>query len=82
MKFNVGDPVRKVNGNYQANGEVRAAFTNKAGEPRYVFEFADLPGMLHIFNEAQLRRGHDASLIICATSSMALQYQFTKQEPT
>ena len=59
MKFKVGDPVRKIKGNYQANGEIRAAFVNKAGEPRYVFEFADLPGMLHIFNENQLERGHE-----------------------
>jgi len=63
MKFKPGDPVRKIKGGYQANGEIRAAFTNKAGDPRYVFEFADLPGMLHIFNENQLERGHDTALL-------------------
>ena len=50
----VGDSVRKVGGGYQADGWIVAAFTTRSGLARYVFEFAELPGMLHIFNDGQL----------------------------
>lgn len=52
--FEVGQEVRKVGGSYQARGEIRAALTTLAGLQRYVFEFYDMPGMLHIFNGSQL----------------------------
>jgi len=52
--FEVGARVRKVGGSYQANGTVVAAFKTRAGKQRYVFEFDELPGMLHIFNHEQL----------------------------
>jgi hypothetical protein len=55
-KFSVGDKVLKVGGNYSAVGEIRAAFTNKFGDDRYVFEYEALPGMLHIFSGSQLQR--------------------------
>jgi len=51
----VGSRVRKHSG-YPFPGEVRAAFTNRAGDLRYVVEAtgADYVGMLHIFSPAQL----------------------------
>lgn len=52
--FEVGDRVHKVGGSYQANGTVVAAFKTRAGKQRYVFEFDEFAGMLHIFNYDQL----------------------------
>lgn len=52
--FEIGSRVRKVGGSYQANGTVVAAFKTRAGKQRYVFEFDEFAGMLHIFNHEQL----------------------------
>ncbi|TXH44394.1 MAG: hypothetical protein E6Q97_32770 [Desulfurellales bacterium] len=52
--FSVGDRARKVGGSYQANGTVVAAFKTLLGKQRYVFEFDEFAGMLHIFNHEQL----------------------------
>jgi hypothetical protein len=52
--FRVGQRVHKPNGTYTANGEIRAVFTTKDGQLRYVFEFDDPKGLLHIFNPDQL----------------------------
>ena len=52
--FLVGDKVKKVGGNYQATGYIVGAFSTRAGRRRYVFEFEDFPGMLHIFHGGQL----------------------------
>lgn len=52
--FKTGDRVVKPKG-YPFPGEVRAAFTNKAGKPRYVVELDGVSGLLHIFNGEQLR---------------------------
>ena len=51
----VGTKMRKLNG-YSFNGEVRAAFTNKAGDLRYVCELdgENGAGMLHIFSPQQI----------------------------
>jgi len=49
------DPVRKVKG-YVFEGLVRSAFTNKAGQWRYVVENESAEGMLHIFSAEQLER--------------------------
>jgi hypothetical protein len=46
--------VRKVGGTYQANGVIVGHAITTRGDLRYVFEFSDYPGMLHIFNEGQL----------------------------
>lgn len=53
--FGIGDNVRKVLG-YPYPGEVRAVFTNRAGEVRYVVEATgdDYGGMLHIFDGDRL----------------------------
>jgi hypothetical protein len=53
----IGTLVRKVEG-YGFPGEVRAAFTTRAGTLRYVIEAtgADYAGMLHIFNPMQIER--------------------------
>lgn len=53
----IGDAVVKASG-YRFPGEVRAAFTNRAGEVRYVVEAtgADYAGMLHIFSPDQLAK--------------------------
>lgn len=53
-KFQVGDLVRKVGGSYQAPGIIKAVFSSIHGDIRYVFEFVEPAGMLHIFNEEQL----------------------------
>lgn len=52
--FDVGTRVRKVGGSYQATGTVVSAFKTRAGKQRYVFEFDEFAGMLHIFNHEQL----------------------------
>lgn len=53
--IHVGDRAQKVGGSYQATGEIRALFTNRAGQSRAVFEFDSPPGLLHIFNLEQLK---------------------------
>jgi hypothetical protein len=60
QKFKVGDRVRKVGGTYQANGLIVGVAVTTSGAVRYVFEFADYPGMLHIFNDGQLE--HETSI--------------------
>ncbi|WP_168160802.1 helix-turn-helix domain-containing protein [Weeksella sp. HMSC059D05] len=52
-KFRIGDKVYKPKG-YKFPGEVRAIFTNTRNEIRIVAEMED-NGMLHIFNESQLK---------------------------
>jgi len=49
-KFKVGDKVLKVKG-YSFPGEVRAVFTNIAGDVRIVVETTVIEGLLHLFNE-------------------------------
>jgi hypothetical protein len=45
---------KKVGGSYQAEGHVISEFETLAGAKRYVFEFDQMPGMLHIFNDSQI----------------------------
>lgn len=45
---------RKVGGSYQATGTVVSEFKTKAGATRYVFEFDEPRGMLHIFGPEQV----------------------------
>jgi hypothetical protein len=52
FKFNVGEKVRKVSGDYRFVGHVVAAFQKLSGQIRYVVE--DDRGILHIFSEANL----------------------------
>ena len=54
LKFSVGDKVCKVGGTYQAEGIIVGIAVTTTGDVRYVFEFEQYPGMLHIFNEGQL----------------------------
>lgn len=54
LKFHNGDRVRKVGGTYQAEGIIVGIAVTTNGDVRYVFEFEQYPGMLHIFNEGQL----------------------------
>lgn len=49
-----GDAAYKVGGSYQASGTIVSAFKTKAGELRYVFEFDNPAGMLHIFGPTQV----------------------------
>lgn len=60
-EIGVGDEVVKIKG-YPWPGEVRAVFTNSAGEVRYVVECtADaVSGALHIFNGEQLAKKDEA----------------------
>lgn len=51
--FNIGDIVEKVTGDYRVDGEVRAAFTTKAGKVRYAVEHDH--GFLHIYSEHNLK---------------------------
>lgn len=55
-KFSIGDKVVKVGGSYQSTGTIVAAFKARDGSPRYVFDFDNPAGMLHIFGELQLAR--------------------------
>ena len=54
MQFKVGDLVYKVGGSYQCEGYIVAAFLTLSGEERYVFEFLNPKGMLHIFGPMNL----------------------------
>lgn len=54
QKFKIGDKIIKPEG-YPFSGEIRAAFTNRSGDWRYVVEH-DCGGLLHIFNDLQLRK--------------------------
>lgn len=54
FKFELGDKVRKVGGSYQAEGFIVGIAITTTGDVRFVFEFEQFPGMLHIFNEGQL----------------------------
>jgi len=54
-KFVVGDRVRKTGGTYEADGIIVGIAVTTTGQVRYVFEFEQFPGMLHIFNEGQLQ---------------------------
>lgn len=51
--FNVGDQVRKVTGDYQLDGEIRAIFTKKDGKIRLVVEHE--PGFLHIYSPNNIK---------------------------
>ena len=53
--FAVGDPVRKIGGDYRYEGVVVAVVKKLSGQLRYVVE--DDRGMLFIFNGRQLLRG-------------------------
>ena len=55
-KFKIGDPVYKKTGSYKFPGEIRAVFTTKRGDIRYVVECItpEVAGILHIFNESNL----------------------------
>lgn len=53
-KFQRGQRVRKVGGSYQAEGIIVGVALTTQNQVRYVFEFSQYPGMLHIFNESQL----------------------------
>ena len=54
LKFKEGDRVRKTGGSYEADGIIVGIAITTQGQLRYVFEFEQFPGMLHIFNEGQL----------------------------
>lgn len=54
MKFKVGDLVKKVGGNYEAEGVIVSAFYTVDGKERYVFSFTTPRGLLHIFSPEQL----------------------------
>lgn len=50
-----GQRARKIGGSYQADGTIQSAFLTRAGKLRYVFEFDNPSGMLHIFNSEQIK---------------------------
>lgn len=52
----IGSKARKIGGSYQADGTVVSVFKTTAGELRYVFEFDQPKGMLHIFGPSQVAR--------------------------
>ena len=54
MNFQVNAPVRKIGGSYECDGVIVAAFTTLDGAERYVFEFIEPKGMLHIFGPSNL----------------------------
>lgn len=48
---------RKVGGSYQANGWIVGGCLTAGDKARFVFEFDDIRGMLHIFSPDQLLIG-------------------------
>lgn len=52
FRFQIGDQVKKVTGDYVFQGEIVAIFKKKSGSVRVVVENPD--GILHIFNPTQL----------------------------
>lgn len=50
----LAEPARKIGDSYQADGWVIARFKTRSGLERVVFEFCDIPGMLHIFSADQV----------------------------
>jgi len=53
--YAVGDRVVKTSGDYSLSGEVRAAFTTKAGKVRFVVDHGPVaPGLLHIYGPTNL----------------------------
>ena len=63
FKFSVGDKVCKVGGTYQAEGIIVGIAVTTTGDVRYVFEFEQYPGMLHIFNEGQLAYAEETTRV-------------------
>lgn len=62
MKFNLGESVEKVTGSYRAIGTIVAAFWTLDEKERYVFEFDNPRGMLHIFAPEQLEHVNSTRL--------------------
>lgn len=56
VPMSIGDRARKIRGSYQADGTIVAAFETRSGLQRYVFEFDEPAGLLHIFGPQQLAR--------------------------
>lgn len=54
LKFERGDKVKKVGGDYTYEGMVVSIITKRSGQTRYVVE--DDRGMLFIFNENSLEK--------------------------
>ena len=52
MKFNVGDKVKKVGGDYTFVGVVVSTFTKTSGQERLVVENGE--GILHVYSEKNL----------------------------
>lgn len=52
--FRLGQPVRKVGGDYQLDGTVVAVFCKRSGSIRYVVEADVPPGLLMIYSGANL----------------------------
>lgn len=50
--FQVGDPVRKVGGDYSFEGDVTGVIVKRSGKIRYSVE--DDRGILHIYSRKQL----------------------------
>ncbi|MBK8184873.1 MAG: hypothetical protein IPK63_19105 [Candidatus Competibacteraceae bacterium] len=57
----VGDRARKVGGSYQATGTILAIFITRDEEQRFVFDFDEPPGLLHIFGPAQIEPMDESS---------------------
>lgn len=53
-KFKIGDRVKKIKGSYQAVGIIVAVFLALDGSSRYVFQFDDPKGLVHIFGDNNL----------------------------
>lgn len=70
--FEVGSPVRKIGGSYQATGTIRASFQTRNGQQRYVFDFDEPPGLLHIFNHEQLEGAMDSNKDVAERFAEAL----------
>ncbi len=59
-RFEVGDLVEKIGGDYTFVGNVRSVFTKNSGAVRYVVE--DDRGVLHVYSRKNLRRSQPSSV--------------------
>jgi hypothetical protein len=65
-KFQIGDRVENIKGDYWLAGEVRGIVFKRSGKYRYVIE--DDRGLLFIFNAMQLKLLRSGSLTMTANS--------------
>ena len=60
-RLTIGDPLRKMGGDYQANGFYAGIIIRTDGALLCAFEFAEPARMVHIFRPEQVEPGHSVA---------------------